>query len=139
MLILIVNKSDLSIAHRYEADAPRQLDFGGPWGSSEQTTHIICSPAYDPECVSIEDQNGVLVAILDENKVEAKKQLLWQKFRSDRDMKLAKCDWTQMPDSPLNATDRAAWAAYRQELRDLPEQTEDPANPVWPSEPNVQI
>lgn len=29
-------------------------------------------------------------------------------------------DWTQMPDSPLNDADKALWATYRQQLRDLP-------------------
>lgn len=27
------------------------------------------------------------------------------------------CDWTQLPDAPVDA---AAWAAYRQTLRDFP-------------------
>lgn len=139
MWILIVNKSDLSIANKYEAVAPRQSDYGGSWGNSELTEHIICSPAYDPDCVKVEDQNGVLVAVIDETKVAAKAERMWDILRSNRDIKLAKCDWTQMSDSPLNAQDKAAWAVYRQELRDLPENTEDPTSPVWPSEPNVQV
>lgn len=59
-------------------------------------------------------------------------------MRSQRDALLAACDWTQMPDSPLTADVKAAWATYRQALRDLPEKTGDPANPVWPSEPGAQ-
>jgi len=31
--------------------------------------------------------------------------------------------------------DHAAWAAYRQALRDLPANTADPRNPVWPIPP----
>jgi hypothetical protein len=30
---------------------------------------------------------------------------------------------------------RQAWLDYRQALRDLPANTEDPANPVWPVPP----
>jgi hypothetical protein len=30
---------------------------------------------------------------------------------------------------------RQAWVDYRQALRDLPANTEDPANPVWPVPP----
>jgi hypothetical protein len=56
----------------------------------------------------------------------------WRYIRKQRDKLLAACDWTQVPDAPV---DQAAWAAYRQALRDLPENTTDPANPVWPSKP----
>ena len=55
----------------------------------------------------------------------------WANIRSERNAKLADCDWTQLPDAPVDA---AAWAAYRQELRDITEQT-DPFNIVWPEEP----
>jgi len=34
---------------------------------------------------------------------------------------LAQCDYTQLPDSPLTAEENAAWAVYRQQLRDLPD------------------
>ena len=40
--------------------------------------------------------------------------------RNQRDQMLQQSDWTQMPDSPLPADIKAAYAAYRQELRDLP-------------------
>lgn len=39
--------------------------------------------------------------------------------RVERDQRLWATDWTQLPDSPLNEAQRAAWAAYRQALRDL--------------------
>ena len=53
-------------------------------------------------------------------------------LRSDRDALLQASDWTQVPDAPV---DKAAWAAYRQELRDLPQTTTDPKNPTWPVPP----
>ena len=34
--------------------------------------------------------------------------------------------------SVMTEAQRAAWAAYKQSLRDLPATTEDPVNPVWP-------
>tara|TARA_R100001460_G_scaffold106168_1_gene153450 strand:+ start:303 stop:521 length:219 start_codon:yes stop_codon:yes gene_type:complete len=40
-------------------------------------------------------------------------------FRQIRNVKLARCDWTQAPDSPLSDTKKAEWATYRQALRDL--------------------
>ena len=56
----------------------------------------------------------------------------WSDFRADRNRRLAASDWTQAPDAPV---DQAAWASYRQELRDLPSKTEDPRNPAWPTPP----
>lgn len=36
-----------------------------------------------------------------------------------RNRLLAESDWTQLPDSPLPDAGRAAWATYRQQLRDM--------------------
>jgi hypothetical protein len=55
-------------------------------------------------------------------------------IRTKRDPLLAETDWTQMPDSPLSAEDKAAWAAYRQTLRDITE-AEDLSAVVWPDPP----
>lgn len=52
--------------------------------------------------------------------------------RAERDRRLAACDWTQVADAPV---DRAAWAAYRQALRDVPDQPGFPDAIVWPEEP----
>ena len=41
-------------------------------------------------------------------------------FRCLRNRKLAKCDWTQAPDSPLSDEKKKEWENYRQALRDLP-------------------
>ena len=40
-------------------------------------------------------------------------------FRGLRNKKLAKCDWTQAPDSPLSDEKKKEWSTYRQKLRDL--------------------
>lgn len=58
--------------------------------------------------------------------------LAWRSLRSKRDNLLSGSDWTQIADAPV---DQAAWAAYRQTLRDLPANTADPFNPVWPVKP----
>lgn len=54
-------------------------------------------------------------------------------LRIDRDLNLSATDWTQMSDLTLD--NKAAWATYRQALRDLPANTVDPANPTWPTKP----
>ena len=57
------------------------------------------------------------------------------RFRAERDRLLSLSDWTQFSDSPLTDAKKQEWATYRQALRDLPANTTDAANPVWPTEP----
>lgn len=52
--------------------------------------------------------------------------------RAKRDDLLTDSDWTQVADAPV---DQAAWAAYRQSLRDIPEQEGFPNTINWPTEP----
>jgi len=52
--------------------------------------------------------------------------------RQQRNQLLADCDWTQLSDAPVSSS---AWANYRQELRDIPEQEGFPWNINWPEEP----
>jgi hypothetical protein len=59
------------------------------------------------------------------------------KFRARRDEKLTACDWTQLPDAQLTEEQRAAWVAYRQALRDLPDTADDNGWVQWPEEPTV--
>ena len=56
-------------------------------------------------------------------------------FRSVRNKLLAECDWTQAADAPLTDSQKAAWRAYRQALRDLPTTT-NVADPVFPEKPS---
>ena len=52
--------------------------------------------------------------------------------RGSRNHRLADCDWTQLPDAPV---DHTAWASYRQALRDVTAQPGFPWNVEWPSQP----
>ena len=53
-------------------------------------------------------------------------------IRSQRTQKLAESDWTQVADAPV---DKAAWAVYRQALRDVTTQTGFPWEVTWPAQP----
>lgn len=52
--------------------------------------------------------------------------------RAKRNALLSESDWTQLADAPV---DRAAWASYRQALRDIPSQAGFPLDVVWPEKP----
>ena len=62
----------------------------------------------------------------------------YQELRILRDNELKTSDWTQVPDSPLDSTTKAAWATYRTELRDLPSSAKAPywfVESDWPKAP----
>jgi hypothetical protein len=52
--------------------------------------------------------------------------------RRTRNQRLTESDWTQLEDSPA---DKAAWATYRQALRDMSSQEGFPWNIQWPEKP----
>jgi hypothetical protein len=52
--------------------------------------------------------------------------------RKRRNKLLSASDWTQVEDAPV---DKAAWATYRQALRDISAQTGFPWAVVWPTQP----
>jgi hypothetical protein len=61
--------------------------------------------------------------------------ITWADIRSKRDGLLAETDWVVVKAQETGEAVPAAWATYRQALRDLPANTADPANPVWPTKP----
>ncbi len=56
-------------------------------------------------------------------------------IRWKRNTLLSGSDWTHLTDSPLSSEKKAEWAVYRQALRDLPENTNDFNNVIWPIPP----
>ena len=54
------------------------------------------------------------------------------RMRYWRDTELARTDWTQVADAPV---DKEAWATYRQALRDLPASNADPRQIELPAQP----
>jgi len=55
-----------------------------------------------------------------------------ERLRNWRNAELAKSDWTQVADA---VCDKAAWATYRQSLRDLPASNADPRQIKLPAQP----
>jgi len=54
-------------------------------------------------------------------------------IRAKRNSMLILSDWTQLPDAPVDAE---AWSVYRQDLRDVTNQS-DPFEILWPSLPEA--
>lgn len=54
-------------------------------------------------------------------------------LRHSRDLKIAKTDWTQLPDVPDET--KTKYQAYRQELRDITKTYKSLKEVVWPEEP----
>ena len=61
----------------------------------------------------------------------------WNELRALRNERLTETDkYTSIPDYPHPTPEsKQAWLDYRQALRDLPANTTDPLNPVWPEAP----
>ena len=62
----------------------------------------------------------------------------FEELRTYRDDELSTSDWTQVPDGPLDSTTKAAWATYREKLRDLPSNAKAPFwfdDSDWPLAP----
>lgn len=65
--------------------------------------------------------------------IDAQPALLMEAIRAKRNQLLTETDYLALADSTLTDEMRS----YRQALRDLPANTVDPANPVWPVKPGA--
>ena len=70
------------------------------------------------------------------NTIEDVDGLTWDDIRTKRDGILRDTDWTMTSGATV---DQAQWAAYRQNLRDLPQTYKDktPDDVVWPTQPST--
>jgi hypothetical protein len=101
------------------------VEVNGQW-----FTHYIAGPTFQ----DYTDPDGVVHTASEqyEEYCFGKDAEQGKSVRDDRNKRLADCDWTQLPDAPV---DTATWAAYRQELRDVTAQAGFPWEVVWPEEP----
>ena len=70
------------------------------------------------------------------NTTEAVDPLTWDDIRATRDEILRNTDWTMITGATV---DQAQWAAYRQNIRDIPQTYKDktPNDVVWPTQPST--
>jgi hypothetical protein len=57
----------------------------------------------------------------------------WNDIKSKRNNLLKDSDWVDLPNSPIK--NKSEWLVYRQSLRDIPQNFENPENVVWPKSP----
>ena len=89
-----------------------------------------------PKATDNVDYNNYLEWVAAGNTAEAADGLTWNDIRSQRDDILRETDWTMTTGATV---DQAQWAAYRQNLRDLPQTYKDktPDDVVWPTQPST--
>ena len=68
------------------------------------------------------------------NDDEVSDEIYLNRMRYWRDTELARTDWTQVADAPV---DKTAWAIYRQALRDLPASNTDARKIELPDAPQL--
>lgn len=103
-----------SVAEMYDTDVPDTASVGDELIDGEWVTPVVEAepePEYDPS---------------ENDDIQATSQ------RRERNQLLKDSDWTQVADAPV---DKAAWASYRQELRNISTQAGFPISIEWPVKP----
>lgn len=106
--------------------------------------HEAIRRAY-PNAVTIDDGTGAFDRegnkieldqdLIDASAIEIATEFAAAELRRERNRLLAETDWVSLKYYDLGQPVPTEWTEYRQALRDLPANTEDPANPVWPTKP----
>ena len=91
---------------------------------------------------SFKNVNGIRIPLSPEEEFEFdEREAEWiagadaraaEEFREERKKLIVASDWTQLADAPVN---KSAWATYRQDLRDVPQQAGFPNTITWPNAP----
>jgi hypothetical protein len=140
-----INLMDLKIKYP-------NVSFPIPLNISDLTSYGVVEiieeeqPPFNPDIESIEKREPEIVdgqwkiswEIIPHSD-EVLEGIRYQKMndlRGQRNSLLAQTDWVTTMHKELGTNIPAAWKTYLQALRDLPANTSDPANPVWPIKPS---
>ena len=85
--------------------------------------------AFDADANKIEVDETAIAAKVAELQIEYQ----WNELRQQRNNLIAETDYLALSDATMTDDMKT----YRQALRDLPANTTDPANPVWPTKPGA--
>ena len=143
---LIQDDSIVAVGHHSKIFPNTSFGPSGPSAEflEENNAKVVTNAfAYDPTTHRLEDCPAYFVndhvstqrvVELTEWEVNQKSERKWSGVRAQRDQLLSQSDWTQVADAP---GDKAAWATYRQALRDLPASGSDPDALTWPTSPDA--
>ena len=147
MYVALMNEDSIvAVAHHSKAFPNTSFGPSGPSAEflEENNAKVVTNAfAYDPATHRLEDcipyvvndhVSTKRVVELTEWEVNKKSERKWSSVRAQRDQLLSQSDWTQVADAP---GDKAAWATYRQALRDLPSTSTDPDALTWPTSPDA--
>lgn len=102
-------------------------------------THYFEDGLYTSDGIPRYRWNGKEAVLRSKEELEEERQptieQLASEVRVQRDKLLLETDWTQVLDAPIDTDTREAYRAYRQALRDIPEQEGFPHSVVWPELP----
>lgn len=120
--------------------------FYSPSKEGFYDTSVIKYPSLPSDCIEITPEehslflhemnanNKKLVLNDDILELEDRPEIItWEMIRNTRNRLLNDSDYTQVPDFP---GDKDAWAAYRQELREVTNTFSSPELVEWPVKPN---
>ena len=127
----------------YPDDELADLGWSGNGGCAFYPVVEGSQPSYDPKTQTISDQDTVdanakvvnrtwSAVSYSQDQIDAE----WARVRSNRNSRLRASDFTQLADAPLTVQEKSDWTAYRQALRDLPQNTVNPFDVTWPTQPN---
>ena len=147
MYVALMNEDSIvAVAHHSKMFPNTSFGPSGPSAEflEENNAKVVTNAfAYDPATHRLEDCPAYLVndhvstqRVVELTEFELGQQTAkkWGRVRAQRDQLLVNSDWTQVADAP---GDKAAWATYRQALRDLPASGSDPDALTWPTSPDA--
>jgi hypothetical protein len=105
-----------------QADGVEQID--GKWYTKHILGPVFTDTTVDGVTTTAAENEAAYKAAKDAEQAKS--------VRSERGEKLKDSDWTQVADAPV---DKAAWATYRQALRDVTQQSGFPWTITWPTQP----
>lgn len=107
------------------------------WPEVDQSPALQRHERYDAETLTIDSDNQQVIVVRSvvpwaQAEIDAETAGQAAQVRAERNAKLTASDWTQVADAPVN---KAAWATYRQALRDISDQAGFPWTVTWPEMP----
>lgn len=121
-----------------DAEADYFLSIGGKEVDVQKVSEIFGDKAAQASPLTVKvSEDGQIESFTPLAEPELSEETQAARARAKRDRLIASTDYLLMPDCPLDADQLEAVKAYRQALRDVPEQEGFPKAITWPEKPEV--